>query len=130
MCAGRTVNQKQPPLIPTFHTALHRVLQQLHRHLERHNRALLDVRLNHLAELAPGAILLLAQQISRGQVFEPVVRYQLCALRSLPRARAAQDKYHRHGIGTPEWRGARRGAEVGNRRHLDLMRVRRLDVPT
>jgi hypothetical protein len=56
----RTVDEEQA-LVLVLHGALHGVLQQLDGDLHRHNCTLLDVRLDHLAELAARTILLLAQ---------------------------------------------------------------------
>jgi hypothetical protein len=124
MGIGRhTINQKQPLAIPTLDAALHRILQQLHRHLHRHNRALLDVRLDHLAKLAAGPVLLFAQQVAGRQVLEAIVCHEFLALRTLARARTAEHEDDGDFVRGPEWRGARCGAELLNGRHLVVQTI-------
>lgn len=49
------------------------ILQQLNRHLHRHDLPIFDVFLDHFAELTARSILLLAQQIPGGKMFETKV---------------------------------------------------------
>jgi len=114
------INQEQPLFILARNARLHSILQQLDGNLHGHNRALLDVRLDHLAELAAWAVLLLAQQVSSRKVLEAIVRDEFLALRTLARTRAAEDEDNSDLIRRPKRAGARRCAEVVDSRHLSL----------
>ena len=84
-----TINQKLPlPL--RLHLVTHSILQQLDRNLHRHDQPVPYILLDQIPELAPGAVLLLPQQVPRGQVREAIVPHQVGALRALSRAGAAQ----------------------------------------
>jgi hypothetical protein len=113
---NNTIDEEQA-LVLILHGALHGVLQQLNGNLHGHNCTLLDVRLDHLAELAPRAILLLTQQVAGTQVLEAIVGDKLRALRSLARTRATEDEDNGDLVRRPERAGTRCSAEVLNRRH-------------
>jgi len=69
-----TIYQKQFfVILATLNAGLHCILQQLYCDFHWHNRALFDVRLDHLAELAARTVLLLTQKITGRQVLETVV---------------------------------------------------------
>lgn len=70
-----TIDQKLALATPILDVILHGILQQLHRHLGRHDSAVPDVLADHAAELAVGTVLLRAQQIARAQVLEAVVAH-------------------------------------------------------
>ena len=114
-----TVDEEQA-LVLLVHSRLHRVLQELDGDLHGHDGTLLDVRLDHLAELAAGTVLLLAQQVARAEMLEAIVRYQLHALGALACTRAAEDKEDGDVVRGPERAGARGGAEVLDSRHCEM----------
>lgn len=70
----------------------HSVLQQLDGDFHGHDLALLDVGLDHLAELAAGTLLLLAQKVAGRQVLETVVADKVGALRALASTGTAEDE--------------------------------------
>src|SRR5690242_19673513 len=88
-CLQHTVNEEQA-LVLGLHRRLHGILQQLDGNLHRHNRTLLDVRLDHLTKLAPRTILLLTKQVACAQLLKAIVRDKLHALRSLACTRVTQ----------------------------------------
>lgn len=76
---------------------LHRLVDERARHLHRHDLPVADLLLDHLPELRPGPLPLLAQQVPRRQVHEPVLLGNERALRALAGARRSQDEhYFRH----------------------------------
>jgi hypothetical protein len=118
--AKHTVNQKQALCIASLNTALHRILQQLHRNLHGHNRAFFDIRLDHLAKLAAGPVLFFAQQVARRKVLEAIVRNEFLALSPLAGTGSAKHEDDGDFVCRPEGRGARCCAEVVNGWHFRL----------
>ncbi len=94
----------------------HGVLQQLHRHLHRHDSAITDVVADQPAELRPRPGLLGAQQVARRQVREAVVGHQSLTLRALAGAGPAEHEEDRHVV------------VVGRERRLALVLGRRREL--
>lgn len=72
---------------------LHGVLEEGHGDLRRHDLALLDHALDHLTMLRTAG-LLLAQQVTGGQMDESKVLHNAGAVGALARAGSTQHKYH------------------------------------
>lgn len=88
---GETID-KELAVAVLLNGGLHGVLQQLDGDLHRHDLAVLDVALDHLAELAARTLLLLAQKVAGRQVLETVVAHKVGALRALAGARTTEDE--------------------------------------
>jgi len=119
-CMGHhTINQEQfSVVLSALHAGLHCVLQQLNGNLHGHNSAFLDVRLDHLAELAALAVLLFAQQIASREMLEAIVTDELRTLRTLSGTGATKDEKDGHFVAGPAGRLARARGSLFNGRHL------------
>ena len=85
-----------------LHRLAHRILEQLDRHLHRHDDAVLDVGADEVGQVAAGPVLLRAQQIPGREMLEAVVAHEHRALRSLADAGAAEDEDDDGFVGRPE----------------------------
>jgi len=107
-----TVNQEHG-LVLFFHGCFHRVLKQLNGHLHWHNCTLLDIGLDHLAELGAWSILLFAEKVTGGQVLEAIVGNELRALCPFACTRTAENEYYGYVVWRPKGGGAGGGPEIG-----------------
>lgn len=87
---------------------VHSAIEEAARDLDRHDRAVLDVKLDQLAVLRAGLGALLAQQIAGRQVYVAVTVDDVAAEGALAGARAAQNE---HYLRLPRYGGHRRGEE-------------------
>lgn len=88
---GETVDEEAVVRIPG---CPHRTVDEAAGDLHRDDRAVLDVRLDELAELRAGFGALLAQQVAGWQVNITVTLDDVAAERALAGTRAAQDEHH------------------------------------
>ena len=105
-------------VLSALNATLHSILQQLNGDLHWHNGALLNVCLDHLAELAARTVLLLAQQVARTEVLEAIVADELCTLSALSCTRTTEDEEYSDFVAGPERRRAAAGGSSFDSRHI------------